>query len=57
MKPIKETHAQIWKQRLSIGYMLVAWNAFGFVLYKIWNGQADWAKDLKSPEELALTPG
>lgn len=54
---IPEQRAQFWKQRLSIVYMLIAWNAFGLVCYNIYNGNTDWARKYKSEEELSLTPG
>lgn len=57
MKPLPYSTANIWKQRLSIGYALLSWNAFGFVLYAMFTGRADWAKELKTPEELAMSPG
>uniref|UniRef100_A0A0A9WH98 Soluble starch synthase 3, chloroplastic/amyloplastic n=2 Tax=Lygus hesperus TaxID=30085 RepID=A0A0A9WH98_LYGHE len=41
--PIEETTAHKWKQRLSIAYMLLAWNAFGFVAYSWYKGRGDWA--------------
>lgn len=56
MRPIREGDAATWKKRLSLGYMLVAWNAFGFVLYMIWKGKSDWAVAMKNDEELRLTP-
>lgn len=57
--PLPHGTAHTWKQRLSIGYALLAWNAFGFVLYAIFTGRSDWAKSagLKSEEEIAMTPG
>lgn len=59
MKPLQETTAAQWKSRLSIAYALLAWNAFGIVVYMISTGRADWAKyhGLKSEEELQMTPG
>lgn len=56
-RQIPHMTASTWKQRLSIGYAILAWNAFGFVLYALYTGRADWAKDYKSPEELAMSPG
>ncbi|EFA06680.1 uncharacterized protein LOC659596 [Tribolium castaneum] len=53
---IPEQRAHVWKQRLSIFYMLTAWNAFGFVLYQVYQGNADWARKYKSEEELSLSP-
>jgi len=57
-KPVPEDRAALWKKRLSILYAITAWNAFGFVLYMIFTGKADWAKyhGLKSAEELRETP-
>lgn len=57
--PVPLNVAERWKQRLSIGYAFVAWNAFGFVLYQVYQGKADWAKSagLKTQEEFELPPG
>ncbi|KAF5305738.1 hypothetical protein FQR65_LT07634 [Abscondita terminalis] len=56
--PIPEIRAAQWKQRLSILYAVLAWNAFGLVIYASFKGKADWAKyhNLKTEEELSLTP-
>lgn len=58
-KPIPEGTANIWKQRLSFGYVFLAWNAFGFVAYMMYTGKHDWAAyyGLKNKEELEMTPG
>lgn len=55
--PIEYRHALAWKDRLSIAYMLVAWNAFGVVCYMVYSGRNDWAKfhGLKSDEEGRMT--
>lgn len=42
-KPINLTTAELWKRRLAIGYALIAWNAFGFVIYAVYQGKNDWA--------------
>lgn len=57
--PIPHVKASTWKSRLSIAYALLAWNAFGAVLYAVYNGKADWAKyhGLVSEEEAHLRPG
>lgn len=57
--PIPLGMAHTWKKRLSIGYALLAWNAFGFVLYAMFTGRADWAKaaGLKTNEDIAMPPG
>lgn len=57
--PIEYTKAILWKEKLSIGYMLLAWNAFGLVCYMVYTGRADWAKyyGLKSEEELRMSSG
>ncbi|XP_044744798.1 uncharacterized protein LOC123306742 [Coccinella septempunctata] len=57
-KPIEEDTAALWKKRLAVGYMLLAWNAFGFVCYQMYQGKLDWAAyhGLKSEEELRMTP-
>lgn len=58
-KPIEYRHALAWKDRLSLAYMLVAWNAFGLVCYMIFSGRADWAKHhgLKDDEEGRMSSG
>ncbi|CAD0203916.1 unnamed protein product [Chrysodeixis includens] len=58
-KPIAEDTALFWKRRLSIAYGLIAWNAFGLVLYSAYKGKADWAyyHGLKSEEEHNKSPG
>ncbi|CRK95368.1 CLUMA_CG008680, isoform A [Clunio marinus] len=43
-KPIEHNVAYRWKRNLSLAYGFLAWNAFGFVCYQIYNGKADWAK-------------
>ncbi|XP_017779646.1 PREDICTED: uncharacterized protein LOC108564952 [Nicrophorus vespilloides] len=43
-KPIPENRAQVWKSRLSIMYMVLAWNAFGVICYTFYKGRGDWAK-------------
>ncbi|KAJ8935582.1 hypothetical protein NQ314_012724 [Rhamnusium bicolor] len=57
--PIPVDTAGQWKLRLSVVYMLVAWNAFGFVGYMMYTGKTDWAKyyGLISEEELNMKPG
>lgn len=57
--PISYDIAHLWKQRLSIGYALLAWNAFGFVCYMVYTGRSDWAKyyGVKSDEDEQLSPG
>ncbi|KAJ8979757.1 hypothetical protein NQ317_004744 [Molorchus minor] len=57
--PIPVSKAELWKSRLSVVYMLVAWNAFGFVGYMIYSGKNDWAQyyGYKSEEEAKLSPG
>ncbi|XP_055903460.1 uncharacterized protein LOC129939461 [Eupeodes corollae] len=56
--PIPESTAELWRRRLSIGYAVIAWQAFGLVCYSIYKGKNDWAKyhGLKSDEELAMSP-
>lgn len=58
-RPIQYNKAIYWKEKLSIVYMLVAWNAFGFVCYMIYTGKKDWAQfhGIKSEEDLKLSPG
>ncbi|XP_060536363.1 uncharacterized protein LOC132708205 [Cylas formicarius] len=57
--PIEENTAASWKQKLSIAYAIIAWNAFGVVAYNIFSGKADWAAHygIKSEEELSQSPG
>lgn len=57
MTPIPEASAYTWKNRISLLYMLIAWNGFGFVCYMMYKGKSDWAKDYKDPEYMKLTPG
>jgi hypothetical protein len=59
MSPIPEHRALIWKQRLSLGYMLLAWNAFGLVVYLMYTGRKDWADyyGFKTEEEKATPAG
>ena len=47
------------KEKLSIAYALLAWNALGLVCYMIYTGRADWAKHygLKTEEEASMPPG
>ncbi|XP_016938901.2 uncharacterized protein [Drosophila suzukii] len=56
--PIPEHRAELWKRRLSIGYAVLAWQAFGLVCYMVYTGRNDWAKfyGYKTEEELALSP-
>lgn len=56
--PIPEVQAHMWKRRLSIGYALLAWNAFGYVCYMVFTGRSDWAHyyGLKSDEEKNESP-
>lgn len=56
--PIPENTAEIWRRRLSLGYVLFAWQAFGIVCYSVYKGKADWGKHhgLKSEEELTMSP-
>lgn len=58
-KPIPEETAILWKRRLSIAYAIAAWNAFGLVLYSMFQGKADWAHyyGLKTDEEHSVPPG
>ncbi len=58
-QPLPYSVAHTWKQRLSFGYAFLAWNAFGFVLYNVFTGRADWAKaaGLKPQEEVDMSPG
>lgn len=57
--PIPMDKATVWKNRLSIFYMLVSWNAFGLVCYMVYSGKNDWAKyhGLKTEEDEKLGPG
>lgn len=55
--PIEYSRAISWRDRLSIGYALVAWNAFGVVCYMVYTGRSDWAQyhGLKTEEEQKMT--
>lgn len=57
--PIPVDRAATTKQRLSLFYMVIAWNAFGFVCYMVYTGRGDWAKyyGLKSEVEAKMPPG
>ncbi|CAH1107625.1 unnamed protein product [Psylliodes chrysocephalus] len=57
--PIPQPRAELWRSRLSIIYTLIAWNAFGFVVYQIYSGKSDWAKyyGIKTEEEEKMSPG
>lgn len=59
MRPIEYTHALAWRDRLSIAYAVVAWNAFGMVCYMVYTGRNDWAKfhGLKTAEDDLMSPG
>ncbi|XP_059616347.1 uncharacterized protein LOC132261520 [Phlebotomus argentipes] len=43
-RPIAHNTAETWRNRLSLTYMFLAWNAMGVVCYAIYNGKLDWAK-------------
>jgi len=57
--PIPFDRAASVKQKLSLIYMLLAWNAFGIVFYMIYTGRGDWAKyyGYKSEADSLLPPG
>lgn len=57
--PIPMDRASVWKNRLSLFYMVVSWNAFGLVCYMVYSGKNDWAKyyGLKTEEDEKLGPG
>jgi hypothetical protein len=42
------------KQRLSFIYAFFAWNAFGLVLFQIFKGKIDWAREFKLSFLLSL---
>ncbi|XP_068159221.1 uncharacterized protein [Drosophila tropicalis] len=56
--PIPEQRAELWKRRLSLGYAILAWQAFGFVCYMVYTGRNDWAKyyGYKTEQDAALSP-
>lgn len=58
-KPIPVDQAILWKRRLSIAYGLLAWNAFGILVYMVYTGKGDWAHyyGIKTDEEKAIPPG
>lgn len=41
--PIPLSIADEWKRKLSIAYALLAWNAFGFVVYQMYKGKNNWS--------------
>ncbi|KAG5672877.1 hypothetical protein PVAND_002965 [Polypedilum vanderplanki] len=55
MNPIPYEVASSSKQKLSLLYAFFAWNAFGFVIYSIYKGKADWAVYHGLPKD-DLTP-
>jgi hypothetical protein len=57
--PIPVDRAASVKQKLSLIYMMLAWNAFGVVCYMIYTGRGDWAKHYgyKSDADSSLPPG
>ncbi|CAG9861930.1 unnamed protein product [Phyllotreta striolata] len=55
--PIPVDKAALWKNRLAIAYALIAWNAFGFVLYQICSGKGDWATYHGLSEEKKASAG
>uniref|UniRef100_A0A0P4VQ32 Putative conserved protein with signal anchor n=1 Tax=Rhodnius neglectus TaxID=72488 RepID=A0A0P4VQ32_9HEMI len=56
--PVPQDIALDWKAKLSIGYMLITWNALGVVLYMCFTGKADWPQyyGLKTEEEANKKP-
>nr|CAD7601106.1 unnamed protein product [Timema genevievae] len=58
-RPIPQPKANQWRNRLSIAYALLAWNAFGLVCYMVYTGRKDWAKyyGLKTEDDDLLSPG
>jgi hypothetical protein len=58
MAPMDEGHAWKMKDKLSIAYALIAWNAFGFVAYQCFQGKKNWptALGVRSPEEDMVRP-
>ncbi|KAJ9585739.1 hypothetical protein L9F63_002529 [Diploptera punctata] len=56
--PIPERRASSMKNKLSVAYALIAWNAFGLVCYMLYSGRADWARayGYKSDEDMAIPP-
>ncbi|XP_063228144.1 uncharacterized protein LOC134534070 isoform X2 [Bacillus rossius redtenbacheri] len=58
-RPISAEKAVNWKQRLSLIYAFISFNAFGVVVYMMGTGRRDLAEyqGLKSEEEMKLTPG
>ncbi|KAJ4426667.1 hypothetical protein ANN_26465 [Periplaneta americana] len=56
--PIPVDRAATTKQKLAVLYMLLAWNAFGFVCYMFYTGRGDWARyyGYKSEAEAAMPP-
>jgi len=59
MNPMTEESAWSVKDKLSIAYAVIAWNAFGVVCYQMYNGNVHWpvTAGIRSPEEEAIRPG
>lgn len=59
MNPMQEHKAYDMKQRLSILYMIIAWNAGGYCLYQIFSGNKSWPKTvgIRTDEEDMVRPG
>jgi hypothetical protein len=57
--PIPGDRAESVRNKLSLAYVLLAWNAFGFVCYVIYTGRGDWARYYghKSEAEASMPPG
>jgi hypothetical protein len=59
MNPMSEEKAWSTKDKLAIAYALLAWNAFGIVMYKCYDGKKHWPVTIgiRTPEEEAVRPG
>ena len=59
MNPMSAEKAWSAKDKLSVAYALISWNAFGIVLYYCYQGKNHWpvALGIRTPEEEAVRPG
>lgn len=59
MHPMAERSAMSIRQKISIAYMLIAWNAFGYVVYQMATGNKHWpvTHGVMTEEECMERPG
>uniref|UniRef100_A0A0K8TQ00 Putative conserved plasma membrane protein n=1 Tax=Tabanus bromius TaxID=304241 RepID=A0A0K8TQ00_TABBR len=48
--PIPHDRAHFWKEKLSLWYMIVAWNALGYIGYLVYTGQKKLVNDDEGQE-------